>query len=96
MMLSEEMKNSFQLRVSAITDLSRDAFFFILVHYRCSAHAEERVENADNFPHCCFGFFFILLRANIACISHGETQKKSCKYLILRKERKGKEKESLS
>lgn len=57
MMLSEEMKISFQLRLSAITDLSRDAVFVLLMHSTCSAQAEERVENADNFPHCCYPFF---------------------------------------
>lgn len=69
MMLSEEMKISFQLRISAITDVSRDALFVLLMHCRCSAKAEERVENVDNFPQCCYAFFFfILLRANIAIL----------------------------
>lgn len=73
MMLSEEMKISFQLRLSAITDVSRDALFVLLMHCRCSAQAEERVENVDNFPQCCYAFFFfffffILLRANIAIL----------------------------
>lgn len=68
MMISEEMEISFQLRLSAITDLSRDALFVLLMHCRCSAQAEERVENADNFPHCCYPLFFILLRDNIALL----------------------------
>lgn len=51
-MPSEEMKGSFQLRLSATKDLPRDLSrnvpFVLLTHCRCSALAEERVGNADN------------------------------------------------
>lgn len=65
-MLSEEMKISFQLRLSAITDLSRDIFFVLLMHCRCYAQAEERMENANNFPHRYYPFFPHIVKADIA------------------------------
>lgn len=74
MMPSEEMKGSFQLRLSATKDLPRDlhrnAPFILLIHCRCSALAEEGVGNSDNVQESCYTLYLLLLllqlRANVA------------------------------
>lgn len=58
---------------------SRDAFFVLLVHCRCSAQDKKRVENANNFHTVVYILFVCLFSSNIVkgwhcfiitCISH--------------------------